>query len=158
MNKEQLKKLQEKRILNMTRIYESIGESSATISTKLSRPFSRFSKDKLTAIEVEIINSISEVVHLTDIDLIKLISMVLTNCEYHIQAKQVLDNLSILEVMPVGYVHGKQVQAIYLTEDQYKPRSSDHNSTARFMDKSQLFGLKEKVELTDRGRNLLMDN
>lgn len=153
MEKEHLKQLQKSRILNMSDIYRDLGEEPAYFNNKLGRPRSHITKKQLAEIERQIIERIKSIIDYAEIPLDTVIPRLLTELTPE-QARKVFEGMEAMAVEPIGYIEREDaIHALYLPQDQYRPRNAEHNATPKFMALSRMMSLPGDLQLTDRGRS-----
>lgn len=155
MEKSNLKELQSSRILNMSDIYRELDFNPDYINTKLGRPRSHIDKQTLEQIQKKIIDRIKAIIDYADIPIEHVIPRLLTDLTPD-QARKIFDGMESMAVEPIGYIEREDaMHALFLPEDQYRPRMAEHNAKSRFMDVKRMMGLPQNLQLTDRGRGLL---
>lgn len=110
------------------------------------------------AISRTICDIVREVVAKSKITPEMMISALLSDITYIEDQEELLARLATRGTPPMGYMFGKGgMISLYLEEDRYQARQSDHDGATRYLpDKEMLAELeKESTEKTGRGQRFL---
>lgn len=161
MDKKTINEISAEKMVNMSRIFRAMGyEDNSEIYTRLNRPKSTLPGENFERkFELKLIETLAEVVRVGRLDLSEVIPRLLAEAGTHMEQQYLLENLQLQTVKPVAYWHHHQgIIAVYLEEDAYRPRASDHDSKSRFMSPKQFMRIDESkgdLELTPRGKAIV---
>lgn len=151
MTLQQLKKLSEKRIINMKALYERAGISTSSMNSRLSLMNGALSEQESRALALAVALQIEEIVETLELP---------ASTIAHTLDIQPADQNSLDSVEPCAYFRrSKEIRPIYLISDKIRPRKSNKGTgPAMFWQLDRLieaFVTNGDIEPTERGRQFL---